>query len=44
MSKDSQPDDKRTRTKKSSVQTSITHQKQNQNPNGKKKSIQNDDV
>ncbi|MEA4932758.1 MAG: hypothetical protein VB071_04105 [Lawsonibacter sp.] len=44
MPKDSQPDDKRARMKKSRGQTPITRENQNQNPNAKKKSIQNGDV
>ncbi|WP_286726484.1 hypothetical protein [Pelotomaculum sp. PtaB.Bin117] len=44
MPKDSQPDNKSARKKKSNGQTPITHENQNQNPNAKKKSIPNDDV
>ncbi|WP_278308335.1 hypothetical protein [Oxobacter pfennigii] len=44
MPKDSQPDNKRARMEKSKGQTPITRENQNQNPNAKKKSIQNNDV
>jgi len=44
MPKDSQPDNKSVRMKKSNGQTPITRENQNQNPNAKKKSIPNDDV
>ncbi|WP_282442391.1 hypothetical protein [Pelotomaculum terephthalicicum] len=44
MPKDSQPDNKSARKKKSNGQTPITRENQNQNPNAKKKSIPNDDV
>lgn len=44
MPKDSQPDNKIARMKKSRGQTPITAENQNQNRNAKKKSIKNNDV
>jgi hypothetical protein len=44
MPKDSQPDNKRTRVEKSNGQTPITKENQNKNKNGKRKSIENNDV
>ena len=44
MPKDSQPDPKKIRKKKSNGQTPLTQENQNQNRNAKKKSIANDDV
>ncbi len=44
MSKDSQPDNKTARKKKSKNQTPITRENQNQNKNAKKQSIENNDV
>lgn len=44
MPKDSQPDPKNIRKKKSNGQTPLTQENQNQNRNAKKKSIANDDV
>ena len=44
MPKDSQPDNKSARAKKSKGHTPITRENQNQNPNAKKKSIENNDV
>lgn len=44
MPKDSQPDNKKARKKKSRGQTPITEENRNQNPNAKKKSVENNDV
>jgi hypothetical protein len=44
MPKDSQPDNKEVRMRKSKGQTPITRENQNQNRNAKKQSIPNDDV
>jgi len=44
MPKDSQPDKKEVRVKKSNGQTPITEEGHNHNPNRKKQSVQNDDV
>lgn len=44
MPKDSQPDNKKARSKKANGQTPITRENQNQNKNAKKKSIKNNDV
>lgn len=44
MPKDSQPDNKQDRMKKSNGQTPITRENQNQNKNAKKKSVPNNDV
>lgn len=44
MPKDSQPDNKRARTRKSNGQTPITKENMNKNSNAKRKSIGNNDV
>ncbi len=44
MPKDSQPDNKRARVKKSNGQTPLTRENQNKNNNAKRKSIQHNDV
>ena len=44
MPKDSQPDNKIVRVKKSKGQIPITRENQNQNKNAKKKSVENNDV
>lgn len=44
MPKDSQPDNKQARIKKSNGQIPITRENQNQNRNAKKQSIKRDDV
>lgn len=44
MSKDSQPDNKRARMKKSKGQTPITRENQNHNPNEKKQAVKGNDV
>ena len=44
MPKDSQPDPKETRMRKCNGQTPITRENQNQNQNGKKRSIPSNDV
>lgn len=44
MAKDSQPDSKGVRKEKAKGQTPLTRENQNQNRNGKKKSIPNNDV
>ncbi|MFU0831745.1 MAG: Glycogen biosynthesis protein GlgD [Oscillospiraceae bacterium] len=44
MSKDSQPDNKRSRLQKANGQTPITKENQNQNRNSKKQSVKNNDV
>ncbi|WP_281350127.1 hypothetical protein [Alkalibaculum sporogenes] len=44
MTKDSQPDKKEVRKKKSKGQTPITAEAQNHNKNAKKQSIENNDV
>lgn len=44
MPKDSQPDNKKARKKKSAGQTAITAENQNQNKNSKKQSNKNGDV
>jgi len=44
MTKDSQPDNKNARKKKSDNKTPITRENQNQNRNAKKQSTENKDV
>lgn len=44
MSKDSQPDNKQAKMKKCNGQTPITRENQNQNPNSKKHSVEENDV
>lgn len=44
MPKDSQPDNKNARMKKSNGQTPLTRENQNQNRNAKKKSSEHNDV
>lgn len=44
MSKDSQPDNKKTRKEKSKGKTTIMTEAQNHNPNSKKQSVLNNDV
>lgn len=44
MPKDSQPDNKRARTKKAKGQTPITRENQNKNKNEKRQSIEHNDV
>ncbi len=44
MTKDSQPDKKEVRKKKSKGQTTITQEAQNHNRNAKKQSVKNNDV
>lgn len=44
MAKDSQPDNKKARIKKSKGQTPLTRENQNQNPNPKKQSVEHNDV
>lgn len=44
MPKDSQPDNKRARMKKANGQTPITKENQNKNKNGKRQSIEHNDV
>lgn len=44
MPKDSQPDNKKARKEKSKGKTTITEEAQNQNPNSKKQSVENNDV
>lgn len=44
MAKDSQPDNKYSRKFKSKGHTPITKENQNQNPNSKKQSTENNDV
>jgi hypothetical protein len=44
MPKDSQPDNKKARMKKSNWQTPITRENQNQSNNAKKQSIKHNDV
>lgn len=44
MPKDSQPDNKRNRVKKSEGQTPLTRENQNKNKNAKRKSIKHNDV
>lgn len=44
MPKDSQPDNKRARTRKANDQTPITKENQNKNKNAKRQSIRHDDV
>ncbi len=44
MTKDSQPDNKTARRIKSKGQTTITEEAKNHNKNGKKQSIENNDV
>jgi hypothetical protein len=44
MPKDSQPDNKRARTKKAKGQTPLTRENQNKNKNGKRQSIPDNDV
>lgn len=44
MTKDSQPDKKEVRKKKSNGQTTITQEATNHNPNSKKRSVENGDV
>ena len=44
MPKDSQPDNKKDRKRKSKGQTPLTEENHNHNPNAKKQSIKNNDV
>ena len=44
MPKDSQPDNKKARKRKSKGQTPLTEENHNNNPNAKKQSIKNNDV
>lgn len=44
MTKDSQPDNKKARKEKARNQTPITRENQNQNPSGKRQSIEHNDV
>jgi hypothetical protein len=44
MTKDSQPDNKKARKDKAKGQTPITRENQNQNPSGKRQSIEHNDV
>lgn len=44
MTKDSQPDNKKARMEKCNGQIPITRENQNQNPNAKKHSVENNDV
>jgi len=44
MPKDSQPDNRKARIKKSQGQIPLTAENQNHNPNSKKQSVENNDV